>query len=501
MDDFNVLMEQRFKKVDELRQAGVEPFQYKYDKQKMIAAIKEEFKDVADQETGYTKTAGRVMIKREHGKTGFADLKDDSGRMQIYFRKDTLGDESFDVFKKLDIGDIIGVEGPLFRTHTGEITIIVKAFQLLTKSLRPLPIVKEKDGQLFDEMTDKEMKYRQRYVDLIVNDESRERFRTRSKIVREIRNFMDDYGYIEVETPVLQQVYGGADARPFVTHHNALHRDLYIRISLETYLKRCMVGGFEKVYEINRVFRNEGISKRHNPEFTLMEFYEAYKDLYDMMDYTERLVLHVVDALGIPERKVEYNGRTIDFNTPWRRLSMVDAIKEYASIDVMAKNDDELKAILIKKDKEEEPEIKKMHRGKLIQELFEAFVEEHLVNPVFITDHPLEVSPLAKKKRGDTTGLFVERFELFMNGWELANAFSELNDPIDQEERFAKQEEAFKAGNEEAQRMDEDFIRALQYGLPPAGGCGIGIDRLVMLLTNALTIKDVILFPHLKDEV
>ncbi len=501
MDEFNVLMEQRLKKVEEMREAGLEPFQYKYDKQKMIADIKEEYKDTIDQETGYTKTAGRIMIKREHGKTGFADLKDDTGRIQLYFRKDIVGEESYELFKKLDIGDIIGVEGPLFRTHTGELTIIVKAYMLLTKSLRPLPVVKEKDGQLFDELTDKEMKYRQRYVDLIVNDDSRDRFRKRCKIVRSIRNFMDDYGYMEVETPVLQQVYGGADARPFVTHHNALHRDLYIRISLETYLKRLIVGGFEKVYEINRVFRNEGISKKHNPEFTLMEFYEAYKDLYDMMDFTEKLFLNIVDSLGFADRKVTYGDKTIDFNTPWRRLSMVDSIKEYANIDVMAKTDDELKAILIKHDKEEEPEIKKMARGKLIQELFEAFVEQHLMNPTFITDHPLEVSPLAKKKRGDETGLFVERFELFVNTWELANAFSELNDPIDQEERFSKQEEAFKAGNEEAQRMDEDFIRALQYGLPPTGGCGIGIDRLVMLLTDAPTIKDVILFPHLKDEV
>ncbi|HHH84460.1 MAG TPA: lysine--tRNA ligase, partial [Firmicutes bacterium] len=326
----------------------------------------------------------------------------------------------------------------------------------------------------------------------------RKRFRDRSRLISLIRRTMEEAGYIEVETPVLVQMYGGADARPFTTHHNALNRDLYLRISLETYLKRLVVGGLEKVFEIGRVFRNEGLSKRHNPEFTLMEFYAAYHDLYDMMDFTRDLVLACVDGMGYRDRKVTYGDKVIDFNLPWKSLSMVDAIREYTGLDVLSMEEKALRSKL--KEFNPELDVDKMGQGKLIQEIFEATVEEYLVNPTFITDHPLEISPLAKKKRGDETGLFVERFELFINGWEMANAFSELNDPMDQEERFRSQEANFKAGDEEAQRLDEDFIRALQYGLPPAGGVGVGVDRLVMLLTDAETIKDVIPFPLLKDE-
>ena len=491
MEDYNILMKQRFEKADELIKNGVDLFKYKYDKELYIKEIKEKFSDVGEEEKGYVKTAGRMMIKRVHGKTAFADLKDETDKIQLYVRKDFVGDDTYALFKKLDIGDIIGVEGSLFRTRTGELTIIVKKLEILTKSFRPLP-------EKFHGLQDKELIYRQRYVDLIVNDESRERFKKRSLILKSIRNFMDSYGYMEVETPILLQVYGGAEARPFITHHNALNRDLYLRIALETYLKRLVVGGFEKVYEIGRVFRNEGISKKHNPEFTLMEFYEAYKDLYDMMDFTEKLISHLVEKLGYEDKIVKYGDKEIDFSTPWKRISMKDAIKEIGGLDIDGKSEEELREIIKKED--EDIDLKTAGYGKLIQILFELFVEEKLINPTFVTDHPLEVSPLAKRKRDDESGLFVERFELFVNGWELANAFSELNDPIDQEERFKEQERKFAEGDDEAQRMDTDFIRALQYGMPPTGGVGIGIDRLVMLLTNAETIKDVILFPHLKDE-
>ncbi len=491
MEDLNILMRQRFEKARQMEDEGIELFKYKYDKQDTVASIKEKYADAESEETGYVKTAGRMMIKRVHGKTGFADLKDDSGTMQLYFRKDVVGEEEYSLFKKLDIGDIIGVEGSVFRTHSGETTIYVKAFELLTKSFRPLP-------EKFHGLQDKELRYRQRYVDMIVNDDVRERFRKRSAIISSVRRFMDERGYIEVETPSLVAMYGGAEARPFSTHHNALDQDIFLRISLETYLKRLVVGGFEKVYEIGKVFRNEGLSKRHNPEFTLMEFYEAYSDIYDMMDLTRDLFLSAVDMLGFADRKVPYGEKEIDFNEPWKSMTMVDAVKEYSGLDVMSMSDDEMRKALAARN--EGLDVKSMGRGKLIQEIFEAYVEEHLINPTFITEHPLEISPLAKKKRGDDTGMFVERFELFINGWELANAFSELNDPVDQENRFKRQEENFAAGDEEAQRMDEDFIRALQYGLPPTGGVGFGMDRLVMLLTGGETIKDVLLFPHLKEE-
>ena len=491
MEEMNVLMEQRIEKARQMKEEGLELFRYKYDKQYTVADILKTFENVAEEETGDVRTAGRLMIKRVHGKTGFADLKDDSGHIQLYFRRDVVGEEAYKIFKRLDIGDIIGVHGTIFRTHSGELTVFVKDFALLTKSFRPLP-------EKFHGLQDKELRYRQRYVDMIVNDDVRKRFRDRSRLISLIRRTMEEAGYIEVETPVLVQMYGGADARPFTTHHNALNRDLYLRISLETYLKRLVVGGLEKVFEIGRVFRNEGLSKRHNPEFTLMEFYAAYHDLYDMMDFTRDLVLACVDGMGYRDRKVTYGDKVIDFNLPWKSLSMVDAIREYTGLDVLSMEEKALRSKL--KEFNPELDVDKMGQGKLIQEIFEATVEEHLVNPTFITDHPLEISPLAKKKRGDETGLFVERFELFINGWEMANAFSELNDPMDQEERFRSQEANFEAGDEEAQRLDEDFIRALQYGLPPAGGVGVGVDRLVMLLTDAETIKDVIPFPLLKDE-
>ncbi|HMA68557.1 MAG TPA: lysine--tRNA ligase [Candidatus Mcinerneyibacterium sp.] len=490
MEDYNILIKKRFEKVEELKKKGIKLFKYNFDKEQDIAQIQSEYKDVKDEQTGYTKTAGRLMIKRIHGKSGFADLKDDSGKIQLYFRKDFIGEDQYDLFKILDIGDIIGVEGTLFRTKTGELTVVVKNFELLTKSLRPLP-------EKFHGLQDKELRYRQRYLDLIVNNNVRETFRKRSRIISFIRRYMEKNGYMEVETPVLQKIYGGGEASPFKTFHNKLDSELYMRIALETYLKRLIVGGYEKVFEMGRVFRNEGMDRNHNPEFTMLEFYAAYHDLYDMMDFTENLIKETIKEIGIELDKLEYEDRVIDLSGNWEKLSMIDAIKKYADIDIKKYKNKELIDIL---KKEEELENEDLTEGEIIFELFDVYVEPKLINPTFITDYPIDVSPLAKKKRNDNGTKFVERFELFINGWEFANAYSELNDPIEQEKRLKKQEEKFNEGKEETDRLDEDFIRALQYGMPPTGGVGIGVDRLIMLLTNSRTIKDVLFFPHMKDE-
>ncbi|TYB31869.1 MAG: lysine--tRNA ligase [Candidatus Mcinerneyibacterium aminivorans] len=491
MEDINILIKQRLEKAEELKKDGHNLFKYNFDKKQSIDEIQNKYKDVKQKESGFAKTAGRIMIKRLHGKSGFADLKDESGEIQLYFRKDFVGDEKFSLFKKLDIGDIVGVEGTLFRTKTNELTIVVKKFDLLTKSFRPLP-------EKFHGLQDKEIRYRQRYVDLIVNDDVKETFKTRSKILSNIRKYMEENNYIEVETPVLQDIYGGANATPFITKHKTLDKDFYLRISLETYLKRLIVGGFEKVFEIGKVFRNEGIDRQHNPEFTLMEYYAAYNDLFDMMNYTEGMIKYLVKTIGFDSGIIEYDEREIDLSGDWERLSMKKAIEKYADIKIDDKENDKLKNIILRED--EKAELDNSSRGELIYRIFELLVEDNLINPTFIIDFPIEVSPLAKKKRDAQKGDFVERFELFMNGWEIANAFSELNDPHDQRERFQKQEKKFVEGNEEAQRMDEDFIRSLEYGMPPTGGVGIGIDRLVMLFTNSKSIKDVIFFPHLKDK-
>lgn len=491
MDDINILIKQRLEKAKELKEKGMNLFKYNYDKKQTINEIQIKYKEVKQEETGYVQTAGRLMIKRLHGKSGFADLKDETGEIQLYFRKDFVGDEKFSLFKKIDIGDIIGVEGTLFRTKTGELTIVVKKYELLTKSFRPLP-------EKFHGLQDKELRYRRRYVDLIVNDDVKKTFKKRSKIISSIRRYMEKNDYMEVETPVLQDIYGGANATPFVTKHKTLDKNFYLRIALETYLKRLIVGGFEKVYEIGKVFRNEGIDRKHNPEFTLMEYYAAYKDLYDMLDYTENLIKYIVQTLDYNLELVKYGENNIDFSGNWTRLSMKEAIKKYADIDVDEKSKEDLRNIIKKED--EDSKIENWKKGNLIYRIFELFVEENLIDPTFIVDFPIEVSPLAKKKRENEEGEFVERFELFINGWEIANAFSELNDPQEQRDRFQKQEKQYLDGDEEAQRMDDDFVRSLAYAMPPTGGVGIGIDRIVMLLTNSKSIKEVIFFPHLKDK-
>jgi lysyl-tRNA synthetase class 2 len=431
--------------------------------------------------------AGRIVAMRSFGKAGFGHLQDGSGRIQFYFQKNTLGEDKYAFFKKLDIGDFMGVKGFLFRTKTNELTIDIEDFTLLSKSLRPLP-------EKWHGLTDVELRYRQRYLDLIVNPDVRKVFLVRTKIVQAIRRFLNERGYIEVETPMMQSIPGGATAKPFKTHHNALDMDLFLRIAPELYLKRLLVGGFERVYEINRNFRNEGISTRHNPEFTMLEFYTAYADYRVLMDMTEQMISSIAqEVLGKTE--VEYEGHLINLSPPWKRITYFDALREAGvSEDVL---NDGVKA---------REYAKKLGAhltggeplGKVLNEIFEALVEPKLIQPTFITDYPTDISPLSKKR--DDNPNFVERFELFVVGRELANAFSELNDPVDQKERFLKQVSEGEAGDEEAHQMDDDFIRALEYGMPPAAGEGIGIDRLVMLLTGASSIRDVILFPQMKKE-
>ena len=431
--------------------------------------------------------AGRLMFKRVMGKASFANLRDKNGDIQIYASKDALGDEPYGDFKKSDIGDIYGVKGYVFRTMTGEISIHATEMTLLSKSLQILP-------EKFHGMTDTDMRYRQRYVDLIMNPEVRETFIKRSQILKEIRNFLDGRGFMEVETPMLVSNPGGAAARPFETHYNALDEDVKLRISLELYLKRLIVGGLERVYEIGRVFRNEGVDTRHNPEFTLMELYQAYTDYYGMMELTESMFKHLAEKV-CGSSKISYNGIEIDFGKPFERITMTDCIKKYAGVDFdTITSDDEAKAIAREKGVEYEERHKK---GDIVNLFFEEFCEKELIQPTFVMDHPLAISPLTKKKPDDPEK--VERFELFINTWEMCNAYSELNDPIDQRKRFEAQEEAFAAGDDEAEHTDEDFINALSIGMPPTGGIGYGIDRLVMLLTDSQAIRDVLLFPTLKS--
>nr|WP_330400989.1 lysine--tRNA ligase [Sporanaerobium hydrogeniformans] len=430
--------------------------------------------------------AGRIMAKRDMGKASFITIQDQEGRIQSYVRKDELGEEDYADFKKYDIGDIIGIEGYIFRTQKGEISVRAKSVKLLSKSLQILP-------EKYHGLKDTEMRYRQRYVDLIVNPEVKETFLKRSAIIRSMRNFLDSQNFIEVETPVLHSIAGGAAARPFVTHHNALDIDMYMRIAPELKLKRLIVGGFDRVYEIGRVFRNEGMSIRHNPEFTIMELYQAYADYNDMMDITEALIRnasHEVNGTGV----IEYDGITIDLDKPFERLTMVDAVKKYAGVDF-----DEITSLEAARAiaKEKHVAFEEYHmKGDILNLFFEEFVEEHLIQPTFIMDHPVEISPLSKRKPENPD--YTERFELFIVGREHANAFSELNDPIDQRSRFKRQEELRAAGDDEACEIDEDFLTALEYGLPPTGGLGIGVDRIVMLLTNSASIRDVLLFPTMK---
>jgi lysyl-tRNA synthetase class 2 len=495
-EELNELMVRRREELDQLRRLSVEPYPYNFERSDFSADILASFQDDAPKKT--VRVAGRVMSIRRMGKATFCHIQDSRGKIQTYLRRDDLG-ERYDAFKLLDIGDIIGVEGFLFRTKMGEISIHATSFDLLTKSLRPLPIVKEKmdekgDKVVYDPFADKELRYRQRYVDLIVNSGVKDVFVKRARIISAVRNFFDLRGYLEVETPILQPLYGGASARPFITHHNALDIDLYLRIADELYLKRLIVGGFDGVYEFAKDFRNEGMDKTHNPEFTMLELYVAYRDYVWMMDLVEQLITTVAREVA-GSLKVPCGDGEIDFSQPWKRVTMFDAIAEYTGKQLRGKSEQELRAIAKELGIEIEPGA---GSGAIIDEIFSERVEPHLHNPTFITDYPVEMSPLAKKHRSEP-GL-VERFEVIANGKELCNAFSELNDPIDQRRRFEEQMKLRARGDEEAQVLDEDFLRALEYGMPPTAGLGIGIDRLTMLLTNQDSIRDVIFFPQMKFE-
>ena len=483
--DVNQLRKVRREKLADLQANGKNPFEItKYDVTCHATDIKENFEEM---EGKHVSVAGRVMQKRVMGKASFCNILDLSGNIQSYVARDSIGEESYKDFKKLDIGDIIGIEGEVFKTKTGEISIHASAVKLLSKSLQILP-------EKFHGLTNTDTRYRQRYVDLIVNPEVRDTFIKRSRIISAVRRYLDGQGFLEVETPMLVANAGGAAARPFETHFNALNEDLKLRISLELYLKRLIVGGLERVYEIGRVFRNEGLDTRHNPEFTLMELYQAYTDYNGMMDLTENLYRHVAqEVLGTT--KIVYKGIEMDLGEPFERITMVDAVKKYAGVDW---NEVETLEQARELAKEHNLEFEERHKkGDILNLFFEEYVEEHLLQPTFVMDHPVEISPLTKKKPENPN--YVERFEFFMNGWEMANAYSELNDPIDQRERFAAQEEAFAAGDEEANHTDEDFLNALEIGMPPTGGIGFGIDRMCMLLTGAEAIRDVLLIPTMNS--
>ncbi len=492
MEEKSDVLAQRRAKLDELRNEGINPFANDFRITHTAAEVHAAHVDhdseaLAECTTSYA-LAGRIMARRDFGKAAFLQLQDRSGRCQVYVAQEQLGEATFALYRKLDIGDIVGITGTPFRTKTGELSLRAASLQLLTKSLLPLP-------EKWHGLTDIETRYRQRYLDLIVNPEVREVFRKRSRIVSTIRDYMVANDFHEVETPMMQPLAGGATARPFVTHHNALDMTLYLRIAPELYLKRLVVGGFERVFEINRNFRNEGISIRHNPEFTMMEFYQAYATYEDLMNFTEKLICHVAQEV-LDTLVISYGGKEVDLTPPWERLTVREAIVKYGKIDPQLL-DDHAALLTVAKQLEIDVEPNVGH-GKLLTEIFEAVAEPHLWQPTFITQYPTEVSPLSRKN--DNNPEYVDRFELYIVGRELANAFSELNDPIDQKERFLAQLAEKEAGDEEAHAMDEDYIRALEYGLPPTAGEGIGIDRLVMLLTDSASIRDVILFPQLRPE-
>jgi lysyl-tRNA synthetase class 2 len=495
-EELNELMRRRRDELDQLRAANVNPYPYEYERNATAKEIIASYKDEMPQ--WIVSVAGRIMSLRRMGKASFAHVLDMTGRIQVYLKKDDLG-EPYDHFKLLDIGDIIGVEGYVFRTKTGEISIHAQRYVLLSKSLRPLPVVKEKtDDQgnktTFDPFSDKELRYRQRYVDLIVNHEVRTTFIKRSMILRQMRNFLDEKNFLEVETPALQPLYGGASARPFETHHNALDIPLFLRVADELYLKRLIVGGFDGVYEIAKDFRNEGMDRTHNPEFTMMELYVAYRDYKWMMKLVEQMVFSIAQSLN-DSATVKLGENEINFTPPWQRLTMFGSIEIYSGKQLRGKNETELRAVAKELNIDLDP---KIGTGKIIDEIFSMVVQPHLIQPTFIMDYPVELSPLAKKHRTEE-GL-VERFEGFVNGQEICNAFSELNDPLDQRARFEDQVRLRERGDDEAQTMDEDFLRALEYGMPPTAGLGIGIDRLVMLLTQQEHIRDVIFFPQMRPE-
>ncbi|MCA1029175.1 lysine--tRNA ligase [Cytobacillus kochii] len=491
-EELNDQLVVRREKMNSLREQGVDPFGKRFDRTHQSQQLVEEYsqfekEELEEKEIPVT-IAGRIMTKRGKGKAGFAHIQDLSGQIQLYVRKDAVGEEAYEVFTSADLGDIVGVSGVLFKTKVGELSVKAKQFELLTKALRPLP-------DKFHGLKDVEQRYRQRYLDLIMSEESKHTFITRSRIIQSMRRYLDDQGYLEVETPMMHAIAGGASAKPFITHHNALDMELYMRIAIELHLKRLIVGGMEKVYEIGRVFRNEGVSTRHNPEFTMIELYEAYADYRDIMSLTENLIAHIAkEVLG--STTVQYGEHEINLKPEWKRLHMVDAVKEYTGVDFWKETSvDEARALA----KEHGVEITEhMQYGHIVNEFFEQKVEEKLIQPTFIFGHPVEISPLAKKNENDPR--FTDRFELFIVAREHANAFTELNDPIDQKERFEAQLKEREQGNDEAHMMDNDFIEALEYGMPPTGGLGIGVDRLVMLLTNAASIRDVLLFPHMRQK-
>ena len=491
LEDLNDQMLVRREKMQELRDKGIDPLGDRYERTHYSSELIEEYdhlskEELAEQEIP-VKVVGRLMAKRGSGKASFANLRDNNGTIQIYVRLDAVGEERYEVFKDADLGDFIGVEGQLMKTNTGELTVRADSTTFLTKALRPLP------DQYYG-LSDVETKYRKRYLDLIANEESMERFVKRSQILQEIRNFLTEKGYLEVETPTLHNIPGGAAARPFITHHNALDMDLYLRIALELHLKRLVIGGMEKVFEIGRVFRNEGIDTTHNPEFTMLELYTAYHDYWDVMDLVEELIQDVAEKVN-GSTTITYGEHEIELGGEWERRHMVDLIKEETGVDFWEQVSDEEARQLAKEHNVEIEDYATV--GHVINEFFETFVEDKLIQPIFVYGHPTEISPLAKKNDEDPR--YTDRFEFFIAGHEYGNAFSELNDPIDQRERFEAQQKERDQGNVEAHGIDEDFVEALEYGLPPTGGLGIGIDRLVMLLTNTQSIRDVILFPTLRD--
>ncbi len=482
--DTNTLLKVRREKLEALQEEGKNPFVItKYDVTHHSLEIKEQYEALEGQEVT---VAGRMMFKRVMGKASFCNIQDLQGKIQAYVARDAIGEDSYKDFKKYDVGDIIGIKGTVFKTKTGEISIHAAELVLLSKSLQILP-------EKYHGLTDTDMRYRQRYVDLIMNEEVKDTFVKRSKVISSIRRYLDGQGFMEVETPILVSNAGGAAARPFETHFNALNEDLKLRISLELYLKRLIVGGMERVYEIGRVFRNEGLDTRHNPEFTLMELYQAYTDYHGMMDLTENLYRFVAKEVTGSEILI-YGEHQLDLSKPFERITMVDAVKKYANVDFHEiKDTEEAKKVA----REHHIEFEDRHtKGDILNLFFEEYAEEHLIQPTFVMDHPIETSPLTKKKPENPE--YVERFEFFMNGWEMANAYSELNDPIDQKERFEAQEKAFEAGDSEANHTDEDFLNALRVGMPPTGGIGFGIDRMVMMMTNSPAIRDVLLFPTMK---
>ncbi len=485
------IISQRKEKIKQIKELGVNPFSYNYSVTHKNNEILENYDKFENKEVAI---AGRLMAIRKMGKASFANVTDSTGKIQLYISKKDIGEDKYKLFKILDIGDFVGCKGIVMKTRTGEITVKVLELELLSKNIRPLPIVKEKDGVLHDTFSDKEQRYRKRYLDLILNPDVKGTFVKRTKIIAATRKFFDEKGYLEVETPILQPIYGGANARPFETYHNTLGMNLFLRIADELYLKRLIIGGFDKVYEICKNFRNEGMDKSHNPEFSMIEFYEAYVDFNYMMDLVEEYFKNIAKTLGSLE--IEYDGNKIDFNKPFQRISMFKLFEKYLEVDISDYGKEELIPLCEEKNFEFDP---KWNYGQFIDALFGEFVEKHLIQPTFVTDFPKEISPLAKTRR-DGNEKLVERFELFIGKEEYVNSFSELTDPIDQRKRLESQAKLRDQGDKEAQIVDEDFLQALEYGMPPTGGVGIGLDRVIMLFTGQTSIKDVLFFPQMKKE-